>query len=103
MYLYSFSLHIHALVRVKWATVGVYNTSDADSLVPSGHLQLYSAHRSLALSVSIFQSFLRPFGVALMEETLREVVQMEPGSVRKELYDIYDNLAAVATKTYQLV
>lgn len=90
------------LSRVKWATVGVYNTSDADSLVPSGHLQLYSAHRSLALSVSIFQSFLRPFGVALMEETLREVVQMEPGS-RKELYDIYDNLAAVATKTYQLV
>lgn len=57
----------------------------------------------MAASVSIFQSFLRPFGDALTEETLREVVEMQPNSVRKELLEIYRALATVAIKTYQLV
>lgn len=81
------------------ANVGVYNST----LIPSQHMLLNSVHHSMAASVPIFQSFLRPFGVSLTEETLREVVLMQPRSVRKELYDIYGFLATVTTKTYQLV
>lgn len=80
------------------ANVGVYN-----STLIHTHMLLNSVHHSMAKSVSIFQSFLRPFGDSLTEETLRGVVLMQPGSVREELYDIYDFLATVTTKTYQLV
>lgn len=80
------------------ANVGVYN-----STLIHTYMLLNSVHHSMAKSVSIFQSFLRPFGDSLTEETLREVVLMQPGSVREELYDIYDFLATVTTKTYQLV
>ena len=66
-------------------------------------MPLYVVHHLLAASVSIFHTFLRPFGIALTEETLREVAQMANGSVRQELYDIYDYLVTAATKTYQLV
>lgn len=81
------------------ANVGVYNST----LIHNQPMLLSSVHHSMAKSVSIFQSFLRPFGVSLTEETLREVVLMQPGSVREELYDIYDFLATVTTKIYQLV
>ena len=64
---------------------------------------LHEVHYSIAASVSIFQSFLRPFGDALTEETLREVAQQQPDTVRQDLYDIYGSLATAATKTYQLV
>ena len=96
----------HAYVcrtQTKWATAGVYNNSAANSIAPRGRMQLYAVHHLLAASVSIFHRFLRPFGVALTEETVREVAQMDRGSVRQELYDIYGHLVTVATKTYQLV
>ena len=87
----------------QWANAGVYDNTGANSIAPIGRVQLHAVHHLLAASVSIFHSFLRPFGVALTEETLREVAQMDNGSVRQELYDIYDNLVTAATKTYQLV
>lgn len=66
-------------------------------------MSLSQVHSLLAASVSIYQTFLRPLGVALTNETVREIVYMERDTVRRELTDIYDSLAAVAMKTYQLV
>ena len=88
---------------VQWANAGVYDNSGEKSIAPSGSTPLYVVHHLLAASVSVFHTFLRPFGVALTEETLREVTRMANGSVRQELYDIYDYLVTAATKTYQLV
>ena len=94
---------LSSLVCAQWATVGVYNNAGVNSIAPSGHMLLYAVHYSVAASVSIFQSFLRPIGAALTEETLREVAQMERDTVRQELYDVYGSLATAATRAYQLV
>ena len=83
----------------QWATVGFYS----DSLAPSGHMQLSEVHYSVAASVSVFQTFLRPMGLALTEETVREVVRRERDTVRRDLSVVYNNLATAAAKTYQLV
>lgn len=103
MALQSTVLDIICCVYAQWATVGVYNNAGVNSIAPSGHMQLHTVHYSVAASVSIFQSFLRPIGAALTEETLREVALMERDTVRQELYDIYGSLAAASTRTYQLV
>ena len=65
-------------------------------------MQQFQVDHALAARVSIFHMFLRPVGDALVSETLREVAEMED-SFREELFDVYGDLAAVATKLYQLV
>ena len=66
-------------------------------------MQLSEVHYSVAASVSVFQTFLRPMGLALTEETVREVVRRERDTVRRDLSVVYNNLATAAAKTYQLV
>lgn len=60
-------------------------------------------HYNLAASVSIFQTFLRPLGLALTEEAVRDVVRRERNTVYRELYDVFSSVATAANKTYQLV
>ena len=60
-------------------------------------------HYNLAASVSIFQTFLRPVGLALTEETVREVVHRERNTVYRELPVVFSSVAIAAIKTYQLV
>ena len=99
MFLHDCSLTYSVVFGEQWATVGLYG----GSLAPSGHMQLSDVHYSVAASVSVFQTFLRPLGLALTEETVREVVRREAGTVRRELSEIYSKLAIAAKKTYQLV
>ena len=84
---------------MQWATVGLYG----GSIAPSGHMQISEVHYSLAASVSIFHTFLRPLGHALTEETVREVVRMERDTVSRQLSEVFSSLAAASESTYQLV
>ena len=90
MSVHTFSCTQHSTVRLYVGELldGQYSKSDAN--------------HALAKSVSLFHTFLRPLGNALTNETVREVIDQEEGSVREELFFAYGNIT-VATKIYQLV
>ncbi|CAI8034288.1 hypothetical protein GBAR_LOCUS19322 [Geodia barretti] len=100
MYCYIASIIIHhRCFDAQWATVGLYT----NSIYPNGHMLISDVHYNLAASVSIFQTFLRPLGLALTEEAVRDVVRRERNTVYRELYDVFSSVATAANKTYQLV
>ena len=100
MYCYIASIIIHhRCFDAQWATVGLYT----NSIYPNGHMLISDVHYNLAASVSIFQTFLRPLGLALTEEAVRDVVRRERNTAYRELYDVFSSVATAANKTYQLV
>lgn len=82
----------------QWATVGLYSP-----IALSGQTLLPTVHYYFAASVSAFQTFLRPLGAALTEETVRGVVRRERNTVYKDLAKVFSSVATAANKTYQLV
>ena len=62
----------------------------------------YNYGHYIAASVAYFYSFIRPIGDVLTNETVREVIDMEPG-FEADFAAARGKLIAVASNIYQLV
>ena len=62
----------------------------------------YNYGHYIASSVAYFYSFIRPVGDVLTNETVREVIDLEPGFAT-DLAAVRETLIVVASNIYQLV
>lgn len=81
------------------AVVGIYG--DSEHTLITNETEYYYGHY-FASSVAYFYSFIRPVGDVLTNETVREVIDLEPGFAT-DLAASREKLIVVATNIYRLV
>ena len=91
---------VTALQTIQRATVGVYG--DAAHNILSDSMTRSDYGHAISESVSYLQMFVRPVGDILTNETVREVIDMEP-DFADEFATCRNHLAVAATRVHQLV